>query len=162
MRQWNALNRNQTGISLLEVLLSLSIIAIILVMATRYFFVANNNNKINTTVSQVGGLVAAVNTWKGIKTTYEGLSVQALYDAGQLNDFPGLDDGSTSSVTLKNLWGGTIDVSEEAGGTGTSQASIVISALPTAGDCQALENAYSGSTCSSDHAFTYVFPDTNS
>ena len=34
-------NKFMRGISLLEVLLSLSIIAIILVMATRYFFVAS-------------------------------------------------------------------------------------------------------------------------
>ena len=34
----------QLGISLLEVMLSLSIIAIILVMATKYFFVANRSD----------------------------------------------------------------------------------------------------------------------
>ena len=37
----------QAGISLLEVMLSLSIIAVILVMATRYYFLASNAQRVN-------------------------------------------------------------------------------------------------------------------
>ena len=62
--------RLQRAISLLEVLLSLSIIAIILVMATRYFFVASNNDKINILRQQIGSLVAAVNSWKNQNPQY--------------------------------------------------------------------------------------------
>ena len=49
----------QRGISLLEVMLSLSIIAIILVMATRYFRTANQSQQITNAVSMISGIVTA-------------------------------------------------------------------------------------------------------
>ena len=73
------------AISLLEVLLSLSIIAIILVMATRYFFVATNNDKVNILRQQIGSLVAAVNSWKNQNPQYtETLTIQQLSNDGFL------------------------------------------------------------------------------
>lgn len=41
------------GISLLEVMLSLAIIAIILLLATRYFGIASTSNNVNSEMSQV-------------------------------------------------------------------------------------------------------------
>lgn len=143
----------QTGISLLEVLLSLSIIAIILVLATRYFFVATNNNKVNTAVSQIGGIVAAAHTWKGINTSYTGVSVQVLYDAGQLENFPGLDNATTSAVMLKDLWGDEFSVAPAA--ADNNHVTITLT-LPDSGNCEALRNAYIGATCSGTQ-FSYTF-----
>lgn len=132
----------QLGISLLEVLLSLSIIAIILVMATRYFFVATTNNKVNTSISQVGGLVAALHNWKGIKASFNGVSIQELYNSGQLEGFPGLDDSSGTNVTVNDLWGNPYTV------TPTSGNKVTISVtLPNTGNCQALANAYINAVC---------------
>jgi type II secretory pathway pseudopilin PulG len=142
----------QLGISLLEVLLSLSIIAIILVLATRYFFVATNNNKINTAVSQIGGIVAAVHTWKGINTSYDGVSVQVLYDAGQLENFPGLDNNTASSVALKDLWGDEYSVTPAAD---DNHVTVTVT-LPDTGNCEALKNAYDGATCNGT-SFSYTF-----
>lgn len=144
--------KKQIGISLLEVLLSLSIIAIILVLATRYFFVATNNNKINTAVSQVGGIVAAVHTWKGINTSYDGVSVQVLYNAGQLENFPGLDNTTASAVMLKDLWGDEYTVSP---GTDDNHVTVTLT-LPDSGNCAALKNAYDGATCDGTE-FSYTF-----
>lgn len=143
--------KKQLGISLLEVLLSLSIIAIILVLATRYFFVATNNNKVNTAVSQVSGIVAAVHTWKGINTSYEGVNVQVLYDAGQLENFPGLDATTASAVELKDLWGDQYDVAP----AGDNNHVTISLTLPTAGNCQALQNAFNGAACNGT-TFTYT------
>ena len=142
---------NQLGISLLEVLLSLSIIAIILVLATRYFFVATNNNKVNTAISQISGIIAAIHTWKGINTSYTGVSVQVLYDAGQLANFPGLDDATISAVKLKDLWGDEFNVTPASD---NNHVTITLT-LPDAGNCEALRNAYNGATCSGT-AFSYI------
>lgn len=56
--------KQQRGIGLLELMLSLAIIAILLVMATRYFLVASMNEKINTTISTIGGMQGAVTCWR--------------------------------------------------------------------------------------------------
>lgn len=141
----------QNGIALLEVLLSLSIIAIILVMATRYFFVATNNNKVNTSISQVGGLVAALHNWKGIKPSFDGVSIQALYNAGQLEHFPGLEDSSTTNVSVNDLWGNPYSVTPAAG----NKVTISVT-LPKVGNCQALANAYSNAVCNGT-TFSYTF-----
>lgn len=50
----------QTGISLLEVLLSLAIIAIILVMAMQYFSTASNNQRLNMVRTFIGADMAAI------------------------------------------------------------------------------------------------------
>ncbi len=144
------MSKKQWGISLLEVLLSLSIIAIILVLATRYFFVAANNNKLNTAISQVGGLVAAAHNWKSIKASFTGISIQVLYDEGQLENFPGLDSSSTTA-SVNDLWGDPFNISPTTG----NKATISIT-LPNSGNCQALSNAYTGATCSGA-TFNYPF-----
>lgn len=146
------------GISLLEVLLSLSIIAIILVMATRYYFVANNNNKINTSVNQVGGVVAAAQNWKGVNADFTGVSVQALYDAGQLTNFPGIKI-SGDTATMSDMWGGAINVSSTTGG-----GAQITADLPNSQVCQALVKAFPDnqqaditSTCTTGNQFQYTF-----
>lgn len=49
----------QRGISLLEVLLSLSVIAIILVMATRYYKSAQQSQQVSNALSMLSGIVTA-------------------------------------------------------------------------------------------------------
>lgn len=147
----------QLGISLLEVLLSLSIIAIILVMATRYFFVASNNNKVNTAISQVGGLIAAAHNWKGIRTSFApgntSISISTLYTAGQLESYPGLDIPSGGgAATLSDLWGDPFSIEP----TDNDKKAKITVTLPTTGNCKALENAYSGAECSGS-TFEYTF-----
>ena len=149
------------GISLLEVMLSLSIIAIILTMATRYFFVASNNDKINTTVSQIGGLIGAAHSWKGAGTNFSGLSIAELADAGQLTNFPGFNN-SAESPALSTMWGGHINISTNAQ-EGAGLAMITVP-LPAHSICHAINRAYPTdntgnitATCQ-DTKFTYTFP----
>jgi Tfp pilus assembly protein PilV len=146
----------QQGISLLEVLLSVSIIAVILVLATKYFFVASNNTKVNSTVTQISGLVAATNTWKGINPYYDTLSIQTLYNAGQLQDFPGLTVNA-STASLYDLWGDLFTIAPATSAAGSVQATITLT-LPNAGLCTAVSHAFVGSSCAGDKAFTYTFP----
>lgn len=78
------IHKNQNGIGLLELMLSLGIIAILLVMATRYFVVTSRNEKVNRAVSQINSVIAAVGNWKGSKPTYANLSVTELNKYGLL------------------------------------------------------------------------------
>lgn len=157
MRNHRLLALFHKGISLLEVLLSLSIIAIILVMATRYYFVASNNNKINTTVSQIGGLVAAMHSYKGLDADYANISIQTLYDAGQLTNYPGLSVLG-NAATMKNLWGKAITVAS------TAEGAMIRVILPSHSICLAMEKAFPNSleagihSSCEDNAFTYEFP----
>lgn len=143
--------KNQLGISLLEIMLSLSIIAIILIMATRYFFVATTNNKMNATISQVAGLISAAESWKSIRTNFDGLSIQALYEAGQLEKFPGLND-SSSPAQVNDLWGDSFSLAP----TSDKNKATITLTLPNSGNCKALSNSYIGSTCQGQ-TFMYTF-----
>lgn len=55
--------KKQFGIGLLELMLSLSIIAVLLVMATRYYMSAATNSRVNQTADAVMGLAAAAECW---------------------------------------------------------------------------------------------------
>jgi type II secretory pathway pseudopilin PulG len=144
---------------LLEVLLSLSIIAIILIMATRYFFVASNNDKINTTVSQIGGLIAAGHNYKGAGTDYAGVSIIALGQSGQLTNFPGFDDKTNR---LTSMWGSEYAIEPvKLGALSLAKITVV---LPDIATCIAINrafpddgNAHISSSCNTN-TFTYIFP----
>lgn len=140
MKQIRFSRKHQKGISLLEVLLSLSIIAIILVMATRYFFVASNNDRVNTTRQQVGSLIAAIRGWKGQNSQYSSsLNVSLLYQNGKIassNSLKVNGVGSGATATMYDPWGQQITVVGAA-----DQATITVK-LPKKSDCVALRNSY--------------------
>jgi len=136
----------QRGIALLEVMLSISVIALILVMATRFFYVANNNSKTNIVISQVGALVAASETWRGASIDTSGISIGELGDAGLLDNLPGVT-GSGKDISMKTPWGDTYSVSSDG-----LQITINVS-LP---HCGAVLQAFPNSTCH-DGSFRYSF-----
>ncbi|OGT52711.1 MAG: hypothetical protein A3F17_03360 [Gammaproteobacteria bacterium RIFCSPHIGHO2_12_FULL_41_15] len=143
----------EQGLSLLEVLLSLSIIAIILIMATRYFFVASHNDKVNITVSQIGGLIAAVHNYNGADPNYSNMTIEKLSVAGQLVNFPGFD----GHETLKTMWGDVFTLQANA-----TNITLKIN-LPDTPTCEALMRAFpsdpKGSVTSecNEKTFNYTF-----
>ena len=56
--------QRQRGIGLLELMLSLAIIAILLIMATRYYQSASLQNKINACVDMFAGVQGAVQSYR--------------------------------------------------------------------------------------------------
>lgn len=136
------LKRHQKGISLLEVLLSLSIIAIILVMATQYFFVASNTDKINTTRQEIGSVIAAIQSWKAENPQYSAnLNYQMLYNAGFLAQSKFLANNGASGLQLYDPWGQPIMLrANESGVT----ISVV---LQKQSDCIALQTSYPQAAC---------------
>lgn len=126
----------QLGISLLEVLLSLTIIAIILVMATRYFFLATNDNRVNATREEIASVVSAIHNWKGLNPQYSSsLDISTLWSEGYLADSPALVvTGKTAR--LYDPWGAEIAVTG-----GTSSATVTV-ALPNFNNCERLRKTF--------------------
>lgn len=99
----------QRGIGLLELMLSLAIIAILLIMATRYYQTASNNNAINSAVDMANGVKSAVKNFMNSNMNSTTLpTVSDLVANGYLpNDY--------SNPSSANPWGGDICVG--SGGT---------------------------------------------
>jgi len=85
MKKFNiSITKKHMGIGLLELMLSLAIIAVLLVMATRYYMSAAMNSRINQTIDAIMGLPAAAECWasSGSNTSnpgnYTGLNLYAV------------------------------------------------------------------------------------
>ena len=111
-----AKRQRQLGIGLLELMLSLAIIAILLIMATRYYQSASDANKRNQAVDMFSATNAAVENYKidnpgDVKNLAgSGVGMKMLIDAGYLPPSYG-SQGKTA-----NPWGGPIDVDASIGG----------------------------------------------
>ena len=60
------LNRREQGIGLLELMLSLAVIAILLVMATRFFGVTHRAQAVNHATKEVTVVLAGMQHWRGV------------------------------------------------------------------------------------------------
>lgn len=148
--------RNQKGISLLEVLLSLGIIAIILVMATKYFFVANRNDKINTVRQQVGEVISAIESWKSEHATYAdtpSLSIGTLSDEGFLANSSLMVNPGTPNATLNNPWGYSITITNVS-----DNGADITTTLPGTNECRSLRNSYPDAQNCTSGQFTLHVP----
>ncbi len=138
--------QQQAGISLLEVMLSISVIAFILVMATRFFHVANNGSRINAAISEVGALETAARNWRGANATYDNISINTLYNAGMLDSYPGIQNNGGSAI-FKTPWGGQYNI------TATETGAKISTHIP---NCGSLPQAFPGAACQNGN-FEYEF-----
>lgn len=74
----------QQGISLLEVMLSLAIIAVILVMATRYYKVAQQSQQVSNALSLIGGIISAETQYAVANNNAYTADMNALKSGGYL------------------------------------------------------------------------------
>lgn len=157
MKRCYSFKKNQKGISLLEVLLSLGIIAIILVMATKYFFIADRNDKINTVRQQIGEVISAIESWKAEHPTYAdtpALSIGTLSDQGFLANSSLMVNPGTSNATLDNPWGYSISI------TNVSDSGVdITTTLPGVNECRSLRNSYPDAENCTSGQFTLHIPD---
>lgn len=89
---------NQRGIGLLELMLSLAIIAILLIMATRYYQTTKQSQEVNDAVQLVNSLVGAMSNYRtDHPTKFKNVSVgvKDLTDVGYLPSAYG--DGKNTS-----------------------------------------------------------------
>lgn len=121
------------GIGLLELMLSLAIIAILLIMATRYYQSASTNQKINQAVDMFAAVKSGVrNYYLSTKTFPTG--VQTLVQSGYLPTSYLDGDKSTATTTANvNPWSGSLAI---AAGTGDI-FTVVMAGIPN-GMCSQL------------------------
>lgn len=94
---------NQRAVGLVEILLVLSVVAVITLVSVRYFVVAKRAAKVSTTVSMVGDVVEASYTWVRGQPNFATISMTALTSNGYL-------PAKWSDGTKINPWGGNITV----------------------------------------------------
>jgi prepilin-type N-terminal cleavage/methylation domain-containing protein len=83
----------QKGIGLLELMLALAIIAILIVMVTRYFGKASQSQKLTVTASQIAELYQALHHWKTSGVTSVPPTLATLAEKGLITKQ--LAEGST-------------------------------------------------------------------
>jgi len=104
-------SRNKiSGMGLLELLLALTVIAILLVMATRYYKSAKESQRIGEAVSMMSTIFRGGADYSiAHNHTYTGISLKALADNG---DIPGSFCGNRVTCPGLNPWNSTITVGE--------------------------------------------------
>ncbi len=153
-------NRKNKGIGLLELMLSLAIIAILLIMATRYYLVTSRSQKTDEGVALVNALIAGAEDYRGDRPTFEGLTdISILVNQGSIAKSYVL---STGTVTTPWAAPSTTDVAVSK--SDTTRVTISLKTIPATG-CNALANKFSdiGGTCSATGAtgtgdFSLTYP----
>ena len=144
--------RNMLGISLLELMLSLAIIAILLIMATRYYQSANENNKRNQAVEMFAAVNGAVQTWRVDQIGSMAASATGGEEETTTSSLPSISDlvsqgylpPSYGDGTKVAPWGGDIEIKEESSSAG--KYDIGMTEIPS---CEAVCNRVS-STIATD------------
>ena len=125
------MKKKQQGVTLLEVLLSLVIIALMILLATRYYLSTNSSRQVNTASKMMVTSINAIDHWRwiyrNIQNPYANLSTKALND---MNLIP--DDFITDNA---NPWGGKIDIKDKD----KKQTEITMTNVP-AKDCLSLQD----------------------
>lgn len=102
------MNQSSSGLSLLEVIFSLTIIAVILAVVVHYFYDNQLNLQVSKAATQIQQLASVSYEWQTAQSQkdFSGISIDALQAAGLLeknSDYTGLDP-----------WGGHFVVSADA------------------------------------------------
>lgn len=120
---------NQQGIGLLELMLSLAIISVLLVMATRYYKSADQGQKISNSISLINGIAGAGAQYLNANPDKTFQDLTPLIADHYLPD---------NFKTIKSPWGTDIF----ATGTG-GQVTVTFKAVPGA-PCRILKSSLSG------------------
>jgi len=133
--------RKQRGLTLIELFLALAVIAIIWVVATRYYQVVSNSSKVNEAVQMIQSLRSAGNHYAAGRSNYDGLTIAELNNTNLLPR--DLEGSGTTPGEQVNPWGGNIGISGSGG-----QMQITLSDVPQA-DCQNIANKLSNQAAGS-------------
>lgn len=125
------LRQKIVGIGLLELTLALSVIAIIITLATRYFIITTASQKTNEAAEMIANLAVAGEKWLVTHNDYDDLT--KLQDLQDRNYFP--------KTVENNPWGGNITVI----GKGNT-LSITLSGIPQT-NCLSLAQKLLSATC---------------
>lgn len=142
--------QNNQGISLLELMLSLAIIAILLVTATRYYNATRNSQHVNEAAEMITAVYAAAQSW---------LANDQLKSQNMIPDFTniGMLPKQFTNPNI-NPWGGTIT----AMGQSATSLLVTLTQVPTT-DCNELLQQFkekipnSSATCDDNQNFNITF-----
>ena len=119
------------------------IIAILLVMATRYFIAANESQKVNNAVSMIHGIVGGAANYKIANNgSYVNMSITNLVNGKYIPENFG---GSDKNGTGANPWGGSLAVS----GASATGFNVVMSGLSSDAVCTKVMGIMNGADGSS-------------
>lgn len=145
----------QIGIGLLELMLSLAIIAILLVAATRYYQTTVSSQRVNAGARMVATVTAAVDSWYDIFKTYSSpentISTENLI---KINLLP-----SDFAAPTANPWRGAVIIAPQ----GATQIKLTLTQV-NYGDCLNLsaieiKRGLTGGSCGQDaNTYTLIYP----
>ncbi len=138
--------KHQTGFGLLELMLSMVIVALLLIMATRYYQSARTNSRVNQAISELAEILNAANNiaiGSGAYTNATSTTIKPYLSAGEVD----------SSGNIINPWYGTVTVAGAA-------ANVTITSGGLGGDCQKLLDAV-GNLHNTNYYVTYSCTDGN-
>lgn len=107
MKLTSARLNQQQGIGLLELMLALAIIAVLLIMATRYYSTAHQNQQMSSAVDMYTAVAGATKNYFNDKQAYP-TTINQLTTGGYL-------PSSYANGTSVNPWNGDITISTSAG-----------------------------------------------
>lgn len=116
--------KKQGGIGLLELMLSLAIIAVLLVMATRYYESAQTGERVNDVVSIFQAMRASAANYSAGSPNYNDVTFQALIDSGLV---PKSLQGTNGDGAAVGPWGGKLNV---VGSNNTLTVSLTGGSVP--------------------------------
>ena len=123
--------KKNKGISLLELILSLAVIAIILVMATRFYSLVHSEQQLNDATGMIQSIRSAGERWLLSHDDYTYINIDNLIERNLLPKNFGT-----------NPWGGTVTVEPD---TTMTKMKITIDKIPVPA-CLNLENRFSSIT----------------
>jgi len=104
--------KKQNGIGLLELMLALGVIALLLVMATRYYNQTRRAEMVNDASRVAAFTLAGAKNWKGGRASYDELtSFAVLNDSGLAPDGIAVRNGSVGELPRWQSCPGEIDIS---------------------------------------------------
>lgn len=121
--------RNQVGATLLELTMSIGIIAVIAIAAISYFNTANDANRINDEVKNINTLTGAIRNMFNSQGDYTGLTNTAIIKS---SSFPDRMRVSGSTTLIKHSWlnNGVTAVPINNAGTANDSFQITYAGIP--------------------------------
>ncbi len=150
------MKRRQLGISLLEVMLSLSIIAVVLVMATKYFFMASDSERVNQARAQIASVMAAATGWETGNNDLNQLTISSLVDERYLAKTTDVTGGE-GAESLVSPWKTAVEIVGDPSSGGRA-ISMVVASNPT---CLKLAGSFSNASCSDNQLLVPLLNDNN-
>lgn len=126
--------KSKQGLSLVELMLVLAVVAAVILLSMRYFGIAQREALLTRSIAQVSEVVDASYAWLRGHNNFDSITIQKLSDAGYLT--PNWKDGKDI-----NPWGGDVSISSANSG---ADLLVTVTEIPTVyKTCDSIKNKLS-------------------